>query len=238
VNALMERVGQDEGMVLTDDSMSPGATGTGSPDPTSREATTLTGAKAELWAEIQRTREGVKSGELIFAWTASEAAREDLPSDPMLMLDSLEKSLLGPDITVYLRDSAGDATALRSEISAMPGVARLEFVSKDEALQKLKESFADHPEIISSLPGNPLPASLEVWLTDYTQAPALADQLRDRPEVDEVRPPTMDYGQWAERLRSLTREGSGDSGRVIVSNSYPSPTVASGVTGGATQHLG
>ena len=207
VNALVERMGQDKGIVvITDETMSPGGTGQGPPDPAGTQGTTLTGAKAELWAEIQRIREGVKSGTVSFGWTASEAAGGDLPSDPMLMLDSLEESLLRPDATVYyLRGSAGDATALRTEVSAMPGVTRVEFVSKDDALERLKDDFADNPEILEGLQDNPLPASLEIWLTDYTQAPSLADELRGRPEVDEVvLAPTMDYAQWVERLRSLT----------------------------------
>ena len=191
VNALVERMGQDKGIVvITDETMSPGGPGNGGPPPVGTQGTTLTGAKAELWAEIQRIREGVKSGELSFGWTASEAAGGDLPSDPMAMLDSLEKSLLRPDVTLYLRDSAGDGAALRDEIAAMPGVTRLEYVSKDEALQKLKETFADNPEILEGLQGNPLPASLEIWLSDHTQAASLAEELRSRPEVDEVLAPS------------------------------------------------
>jgi len=186
-------------IVFTDDTLSP-ASGIG--------PTTLTGAKAELWAEIQRIRQGVASGEVTLDRPPSEATQGALPSDPMLMLDSLEQSLLRPDLTMYLSDSAGEATALRSEISAMPGVAKLEFVSKDEALQKLKEDYADNPEIFESLHDNPLPASLEVWLADYTQAGSFADQFRDRPEVDEVTVYAKDDAYWIERLdylRSLTR---------------------------------
>lgn len=221
VNALVERMSQDKAVVvITDDSMSPGAAGPGSSNAAGPEKSALTGAKAELWTEIQRIREGVKSGELTFGWTAAEAAGGDLPSDPMLMLDSLERSLLSPDVTAYLRDSAGEATALRTEISAMPGVAGLEFVSKDEALQKVKETFADNPEIFEGLQGNPLPASLEIWLNDYSLATSLADELRSRPEVDEVqaRAATMDYAQWVERLRSLT---------------HPSDTAPSGTSDGS-----
>lgn len=232
VNALVERMGQDKGIVvITDETMSPGGPGNGGPPPVGTQGTTLTGAKAELWDEIQRIREGVKAGELIFGWTATEAAGGDLPSDPMAMLDSLEKSLLRPDVTLYLRDSAGDGAALRDEIAAMPGVTRLEYVSKDEALQKLKEDFADNPEVLSGLVGNPLPASLEIWLSDYTQAASLAAELRSRPDVDEARAPTMDYAQWVARLQSLTREGSGDGERVLLANPYPFPTISSGITG-------
>jgi len=190
-------------IVFTDATLSPGAAGRGSSGPVGSSADTLTGAKAELWAEIERIRQGVVSGEVIFDWP-SEAAQGIIPSDPLLMLDYLEQSLLRPDVTAYLHDSAGDAVPLRTEISAMSGVRMLEFVSKDDALQRLKDDFADSPEILEGLQENPLPAGLEIWLTDYTQAASLADQLRDRPEVDEVHIATMDYADWVATLQRLT----------------------------------
>ena len=83
INALIEQLGQrDSVIVFTDSSMSPIETGQGSPAPAGTETTTLTGAKAELWTEIQRIREGVKSGELAFGWTASEAAGGGPPLRP------------------------------------------------------------------------------------------------------------------------------------------------------------
>ena len=91
-------------IVFTDDTLSP-ASGIG--------PTTLTGAKAELWAEIQRIRQGVASGEVTLDRPPSEATQQGaLPSDPMLMLDWLEQSLFGPDLTMYLSASAEEATAL------------------------------------------------------------------------------------------------------------------------------
>lgn len=206
-------------IVLTDDS-SPAAASQGSSADES-PANTLSGAKAELWAEIQRIRQGVASGDLIFDWPPSEAAQGDLPSD-LTLLDWLEESFFieqsffrrdptRSDLTLYLSDSAGDAVPLRTEISDMPGVRMLEFVSKEEALERLKDSFTDHPEILESLSANPLPASLEVWLTDYTQVESFADEFRGRPEVEEVWPPTVDYAGWVATLRRLTHQNEGGS---------------------------
>lgn len=195
-------------IVLSDDVMSPGTVSQGPSGPYGSPANTLSGTKAELWTEIQRIRQGVASGELVFDWPSSEAASGVLTSDPMLMLDSLEQELLGPDVTAYLRDSADEALALRTKVWATPGVARLEFVNKEEALARLKNSFSDNPEILEGLDDNPLPASLEIWLSDYTQAAFLADELRGRPEVEEVAASMRDDAYWIERLdylRSLTR---------------------------------
>lgn len=198
-------------LVMTHDIMSPGIAA--SRDTTSFGRATLAGVKADLYAEIQRIREGVKSGVLTFEWPTAETGQADLPADPMAMLDSLERSLLRPDLTVYLRDGAGEAIILRTEMAAMFGVAYLEFVSKDDALQRLKETFEDNPEVLSHLQGNPLPASVQVWLTDYTHAETLADQLLTRPEILEVSvPPTLDYAYWLMRLQSLTHPTVGGSG--------------------------
>lgn len=176
---------------------------TGEVSTTATAPAALTGEKVELYAEIQRLREGMKSGTLVLDWYPPGITMGDLPSDPILFLDSLEQSLFNPDVTVYLMDAAGEAADLRSEIAAMPEVARLVFVSKHDALERLKEDFKDEPEILANLEGNPLPAVLEIWLKDYSKAASFADRLRGRPEVDEARTPGMDYGEWATRLRSL-----------------------------------
>ncbi len=164
----------------------------------------LTGDRAELQAEIERIREGMESGTLVFDWYPPGITAGDLPSDPIIFLDMLEQSLADPDVTLYLLEDAGDAPDLRAELAAMPEVARLLFVSNEEALAQMKEEYKDTPEIFSALEKNPLPACLEIWLTDYMKAASFADQLRDRPEVDEIRASGMDYAQWTAQLRSLT----------------------------------
>jgi hypothetical protein len=187
-------------VVITDDSLSSGNGG----------AAALTGAKAELLAEIQRIREGVKSGTLVLEWPAPGVAAGDLPSDPMQLLDSLEQTVFAPDVTLYLGDSTGEASALQSEILAMPEVSRVVFVSKEDALEQLKEDYKDNPEVLEGLQTNPLPACLEVWLKDFEQATAFADRFRERPGVDEALSPQIDYAGWTTRLRTLTRS-AGDS---------------------------
>lgn len=171
----------------------------------------LTGAKAELYGEIQRIREGLESGTLAFDWYPPGVTASELPADPVLFLEMLEQSLFNPDVTLYLLGSAGEAGALRAEIAVMPEVARLVCVSREDALARVKEQFKDNPEVIAALeenqPGEYPAASLEIWLRDYTQAESFADSLAGRSEVDEVRafPPHMDYAGWTARLRSLTR---------------------------------
>ena len=222
-------------VVITDDSLSSGNGG----------AAALTGAKAELLAEIQRIRGGVKSGTLILDWPAPGIAAGALPSDPLQLLDFLEKTVSAQDVTLFLVDGAGEASALQSEILAMPEVSRVVFVSKEDALARLKEDFKSNPEILDGLATNPLPACLEVWLKDSEQAAAFADRFRDRPEVAEVaeaRSSQMDYAGWTTRLRSLTRSArdSETSTTWMTAPTNDAPNEASSVssTTGATSDTG
>ncbi len=230
INLLVTYFGQNDNILVITDA---GIAGQGSTDPSVVSgAGTLTGAKAELWTEIQRIREGVASGELTFEWTSSEATQNGLLTDSMLMLDQLERSLLGPDIAAYLGDTAGEATALRAEISDMANVARLEFVSKDDALRRLKETFSENPEILSGLTSKPIPASLEIWLSDYSHVEEFADEMRGRLEVDKVMVYTKDDAYWVERLqylRSLTHP-SGSTASPADATTSPAGTGADTTT--------
>jgi cell division transport system permease protein len=105
-------------------------------------------------------------------------------------------------VDVYLRD---DATAeqvegIREALAGRPGVVRIAFVGKDEALTRFREAFGDLAALIGELESNPLPASFEVFLAPgpgtVSQARGVADVLAKRPGVEEVR-----YDrEWLDRL--------------------------------------
>lgn len=81
-------------------------------------------------------------------------------------------------VSVYLVDGAraADVDALYAKISAVPGVARVERVDKDEALRRFRASFRDLADVPAELETNPLPASLEVVLDSGPQARDTADR--------------------------------------------------------------
>lgn len=108
------------------------------------------------------------------------------------------------ELSVYLDDQATEAD--RRAVEGMLGtggvVAGYEFVSKAEALQRFKQTFADLGGTIDALGGNPLPASYEVKLQPATgreaNVDALASALRGASGVADVR-----YDrQWLDRLLS------------------------------------
>ncbi len=89
------------------------------------------------------------------------------------------------EITVYFKTKPDpdteQITALQTEIRSWPEVRSCEFISKAEALERMKEWWPDKPEIWENLSSNPLPASLEVSLID----PQAADQVKRQIEAED-----------------------------------------------------
>jgi cell division transport system permease protein len=118
-------------------------------------------------------------------------------------IDGMLKDLKSKvEITVFLKDTASADTieALQAQIVSWPEVKNSEFVSKDKALERLREEFKDHPEILDSLSSNPLPASFEISLKDPEKVDAVAARFTGNTNVDEVQ-----YGkEIAERIFQVT----------------------------------
>lgn len=81
------------------------------------------------------------------------------------------------ELALYLEDAAkpSEILALKSRIEGDPAVSRVTFVTKDEALQRLR---AGGQVAVVELEANPLPASLEVKLAQAQEAPRLTARLR------------------------------------------------------------
>jgi cell division transport system permease protein len=108
------------------------------------------------------------------------------------------------EMSVYLSDdaTAGQKLAIEGLLQPGPVIAGAEFVSKAQALERFKQTFADLASTVGTLDTNPLPASYEVRLQPQTGAPTgvdeLAKQLRGAAGVADVR-----YDrEWLERLTS------------------------------------
>lgn len=83
-------------------------------------------------------------------------------------------------ITAYIADDASesDIQSLQNEIKSMSGVSTVSFTTKDQALENFKNSMTSNPEIVDQLDGeNPLPASIEVELSEAQQVEDVADQI-------------------------------------------------------------
>jgi len=95
------------------------------------------------------------------------------------------------EITVYLKNDPDpepdQISAMQSEIAGWTEVKECIFVSKADALERMKEWFKDNPEVLDSLSGNPLPASFEIALADPQTVDVVAARFADNPIVDEVK---------------------------------------------------
>ena len=110
------------------------------------------------------------------------------------------------EITVYLKTdpdpSQEEIDALQAEISSWTEVKSSVFITKQEALDRLKADFKDNPEILEGLTGNPLPASFEIALVDPKTVDSVAARFEGNSIVDEVR-----YGkEIADKLFTFTSQ--------------------------------
>jgi cell division transport system permease protein len=102
----------------------------------------------------------------------------------------------------YLKDepSSSKLDELTRQIEAMPGVLRVRYVSKADALKALKRSLGGQADVADQLPRNPLPASVEVTPDANTATPEgtreLVRRLQALPEIEEV----QGGSQWVEGL--------------------------------------
>ena len=93
------------------------------------------------------------------------------------------------DISVYFKEGSAEADILgvREEITKMPEVKDVKYVSQDEALKDFMEKHKDNPVLIQSLQEigtNPLLASLNIRAVGATQYAAVANYLETAPFKD------------------------------------------------------
>ncbi len=106
------------------------------------------------------------------------------------------------EMSIYLADEVAPAEWQAVEQQLAPGevVASYTFVSKEQALERFRQTFADLASTVETLDGNPLPASFDVRLQPMASGSAaveaLATRVRGLAGVADVR-----YDrQWLDRL--------------------------------------
>lgn len=127
------------------------------------------------------------------------------------VMNSIENEV---SITAYVADGASAETvqSVQDWIGTLDGVSQVSYTTKEQALEDFKESMASSPEIVNQLDGeNPLPASINVDLTDPQKVESVANQIQSNSDFatvcDNPDDPSesLKYGQkTVERLFSLT----------------------------------
>lgn len=117
------------------------------------------------------------------------------------------------EVVAYLRDdaSAAEIEVAVQELRRQPEVDAVIYVSKDSALARARRDLADFSEVFTDLDVNPLPASLEVGLSEGLSSAEVVEQVagvaRAYPFVEDVQ-----YGQeWVGRIYALRRVAAAGS---------------------------
>ena len=124
-----------------------------------------------------------------------------------LALTSIEERV---EVVVYLRDDArqSEIDLLQSDLSDVGEVARVRYVSKQEALERARQDLPEFAELFSGLEVNPLPQSVELELRPGARNREVVERLSERaaayPFVEDVR-----YGrEWVDKLFTLRQVGA------------------------------
>lgn len=108
-------------------------------------------------------------------------------------------------IIAYLNDDArvGTIKALKRNLGALPEIAHVKLVSKEQALADLKKQLPGRTSLLEGLEKNPLPASLIITLKnpqhDWHSVAAVADRISAETGIDQV-----EYAQaWIRRFSGI-----------------------------------
>lgn len=92
-------------------------------------------------------------------------------------------------VEVFLTDemSEGDIQAFQEEIEDMKFVDSVVYVSKDEAMEELRQRWGENAYLLDGLSRNPLPRSLRVTLADLEKSQELIDAVQDTDGVEDIK---------------------------------------------------
>ncbi|ADG83574.1 permease-like cell division protein FtsX [Thermincola potens] len=107
-------------------------------------------------------------------------------------------------ISAFIKDDVDleQARALESKILSINGIANIEFISKDRALEEFRRQLGDQSRMVRALGGNnPLPHSYRITVKDPKQVKPIALKIAKIAGIEKV-----NYGQGViERLFAVTK---------------------------------
>jgi cell division transport system permease protein len=91
-------------------------------------------------------------------------------------------------VNVFLREdiTPEQSKDLESAISAMPEVKKVEYLSKEEAFNRFRETYKDSPAVWENVDPGALPASYLIELHRANDAAAVTTRLEGQPGVDDI----------------------------------------------------
>lgn len=119
--------------------------------------------------------------------------------------DLLTQWQKGIRMMVYLKPDTSEAARLDTKfrLQGIAGVQEAVYISKEEAMDRLKGQMPHHSALLENLRENPLPDAFEVTLQaasrDSDELQFLAERIQTLPAVEEV-----EYGQqWIQRFTNI-----------------------------------
>lgn len=93
-----------------------------------------------------------------------------------------------PQVTAFFKDEVKltEIDTLKAKLEQTGKVAKIKYVSKEEALAIYQEQNKTDPSLLEMVTANILPASLEVSAVDISELAPIAEILRAEPEIEEV----------------------------------------------------
>jgi len=92
-------------------------------------------------------------------------------------------------IQLYLRDDVEDSEILsiKSRLEGVEGIKGLEFESKEDALENIKEKWGDQAYLLEGLESNPLPNSIIIYVKDIAYSDSIVAEVSGISGVEEVK---------------------------------------------------
>lgn len=92
-------------------------------------------------------------------------------------------------IQLYLKDdvTAEQAAEMVKEISAVDGVADATYLTKEDAMEIMKERWGEKASLLDGLSENPFPASIEITASDIADEQKIVASVENMEGVDEVK---------------------------------------------------
>jgi cell division transport system permease protein len=136
---------------------------------------------------------GVSGLFVLLAWKAHDAMSS-------LRANLAIEAFFDPDVS-----SQNASTISDDNIKSIPGIARLVFISKEQALEDYAKMSGENPELVLGM--NPLPGSVKIYLADPTahSAAQLESLLRKVPHIQDVKSNAPLIGMMESRSHALDR---------------------------------
>ncbi len=101
---------------------------------------------------------------------------------------SAAESLAIKPLVIYLKDTAtqSEIDELITDIKKLQGIRKVDFISKDRALEIYKDQYKAQPALLGLVTADILPAYLEVYLNDSSIRESVVTLSKSKKYVEEV----------------------------------------------------